>query len=95
LQLRERVYDSIIGDILCSNNQFCLKIKARLNEKKKIYIKGDLYDEVSGLIADSCLRFPKECVNVTYHIKKDGRVDRERLKNEYQIFRYILKDSIK
>jgi len=91
LILRERAYDSSIGDIPCKENKFCLNVKSRANETKKIYIKGDLYDEISGLISDSCLRFPKECVNVTYHITEEGKVNRQRLKKEHQIFRHILK----
>jgi len=95
LPSRERAYDSMIGDISCKSYPMCSKIKPRLNETKKIYIKGDLYDTVSGLISDSCLRFPKECVNVTYYIKEDGTVDKERLKKEHQVFRHILKDEKK
>lgn len=86
-----RKFNFIIGNIECDNNYFCSKLSTIPNETKKIYIRGNLYDEVSGMISDSCLRFPKQCSNVTYHIKDDGTVDKMRLKKDHQIFRYILK----
>ena len=90
-----RKFSFIIGNTDCKKNQICKNIPTIKNETKTIYIKGDLYDEVSGMIADSCLTFPKQCSNVTYHITNEGTVDKERLKQDYQIFRYILKDDIK
>jgi len=87
----DRKFSFIIGNTNCKENKTCMAISTLKNETKTIYIKGDLYDEVSGMIADSCLTFPKQCSNVTYHITEEGTVDKERLKNDYQIFRYILK----
>jgi len=89
-----RKFSFVFGNIDCSSNIFCKNTDNPFsNEKKKIYIKGDLYDEVSGLISDSCLKFPKQCSNVTYHITKEGTVDKKRLKKDHQIFRYILKEE--
>ena len=87
----DRKFNFIIGDIECKDNKFCSQVPSMPNQTKKIYIRGDLYDELSGMISDSCLAFPKECSNVTYHIKDDGTVDKQRLKEDHQIFRYILK----
>jgi len=87
----DRKFNFIIGNIDCNSNDFCSKILPIPNQTKKIYIKGNLYDEISGMISDSCLKFPKQCSNVTYHIKDDGTVDKKRLKQDYQIFRYILR----
>jgi len=91
----DRKFSFIIGNRDCKKNKICMAIPTLENEVKTIYIKGDLYDEVSGMIADSCLTFPKQCSNVTYHITDEGTVDKERLKQDYQIFRYILKDDVK
>jgi hypothetical protein len=88
-----RKFNFIIGNIDCKNNKFCEQITPIPNQTKKIYIRGNLYDEISGMISDSCLAFPKECSNVTYHIKDDGTVDKKRLKKDHQIFRYILKEE--
>jgi hypothetical protein len=87
----DRRFNFIIGNIECDSNRFCANVPSIANQTKKIYIKGDLYDEISGMISDSCLKFPKQCSNVTYHIKDDGTVDKERLKEDHQIFRYILR----
>lgn len=90
-----RKFSFFIGNTECKEHQFCMDTPSIEDEVKKIYIKGDLYDEVAGMIADSCLTFPKQCSNVTYHIKEDGTVDRELLKNDHQIFRYLLKEEKK
>lgn len=92
---RERRFNFIIGNIECKTNKFCSNIPSLSNETKKIYIRGNLYDEISGMISDSCLKFPKQCSDVTYHVKDDGTVDKERLKKDHQIFRYILKRDMK
>ncbi|HHB94220.1 MAG TPA: hypothetical protein ENK88_03655 [Campylobacterales bacterium] len=92
---RERKFNFIIGNIDCKTNKFCSNIPSLPNETKKIYIRGDLYDEISGMISDSCLKFPKQCSNVTYYVKDDGTVDKKRLKEDHQIFRYILKGDTK
>jgi len=89
---RERKFEAVIGNINCQKYEYCKNIEeVPLSEKKKLYIKGNLYDELTWLVSDSCLKFPKECSNVTYHIKNDGTVDKQRLKEDHQIFRYILK----
>jgi hypothetical protein len=86
-----RKFAFVLGNIDCNINNFCKELSNPfVNEKKRIYLKGDLYDEISGMISDSCLKFPKQCSNVTYYIKDDGMVDKERLKKDHQIFRYIL-----
>ncbi len=86
-----RRFAFILGNIDCKSNNFCKELSNPFNnEEKRIYLKGDLYDQVSGMIADSCLKFPKQCSNVTYHITKDGVVDEKRLIQEHQIFRHIL-----
>jgi len=91
-----RKFSFVFGNIACKTTQFCRNLNHPFsNEKKKIYITGDLYDEVSGLISDSCLKFPKQCSNVTYHITKEGTVDKEQLKKDHQIFRYILREDSK
>ncbi len=96
LPKRTRIYDNIIVlNTLCEKNQFCKKVTPYKGKIKKIAIKGDLYDEISSLMTDSCFTFPKECSNVTYHIKDNGRVDRERLKNEFPIFKDILLEDNK
>lgn len=77
-----RRFAFIVGNNDCDENSFCLNTPKIANETKKIYIKGDLYDEVSGMIADSCLTFPKQCANVTYHITDKGRVNQKRLKRD-------------
>lgn len=87
----ERKFNFIIGDIDCDSNPFCANTPSLANETKKIYIKGNLYDEISGMISNSCLKFPKQCSNVTYHVTEEGSVDKERLKRNHQIFRYILR----
>jgi hypothetical protein len=89
----KRKFSFLVGNTDCNKNQLCKNIPSFPNEEKKIYVKGDLYDELSGLITDSCLTFPKQCSNVTYHITKDGTVDKERLKKDHQIFRYILREE--
>ena len=92
----DRKFAFVFGNIDCNSNQFCKELSNPFeNETKKIYLKGDLYDQVSGMIADSCLKFPKQCSNVTYHITKDGVVDENRLIKEHQIFRYILQEKKK
>lgn len=91
LPKRVRSYDSVIVlNSVCEKNRFCNEIKPYNGKIKKIAIKGNLYDEISSLVTDSCFTFPKECSNVTYHIKDDGTVDKERLKNEFPIFKEIL-----
>lgn len=86
-----RKFAFVLGNIDCNRNNFCKELSNPFdNEKKRIYLKGDLYDQISGMISDSCLKFPKQCSNVTYHVTKDGIVDEEKLKKEHQIFRYIL-----
>ena len=86
-----RDFNFILGNIDCNSNNFCQELSNPFeNEEKRIYLKGDLYDQISGMIADSCLKFPKQCSNVTYHITKDGVVDEKRLIEEHQIFRHIL-----
>ncbi len=92
----DRKFAFVLGNIDCNTNRFCKETSNPFdNEKKRIYLKGELYDQVSGMISDSCLKFPKQCSNVTYHITKDGVVDEERLIKEHQIFRYILKETKK
>ena len=87
----DRKFAFVLGNIDCNSNRFCKETSNPFdNEKKKVYLKGDLYDQVSGMISDSCLKFPKQCSNVTYHITKDGVVDEKRLMEEHQIFRHIL-----
>ena len=87
-----RKFSFVLGNIECNKNRFCKEITNPFsNEKKRIYLKGDLYDQISGMISDSCLKFPKQCSNVTYHITKEGVVDKERLIKEHQIFSYILR----
>lgn len=89
-----RKFAFVFGNIECNKNRFCKELSNPFNnEKKRIYLKGDLYDQLSGMISDSCLKFPKQCSNVTYHITKDGVVDEKRLIKENQIFRYILKEK--
>ena len=91
LPKRVRSYDNVIVlNTPCEKNKFCNEIRAYKGGIKKIAIKGDLYDEISSLMTDSCFTFPKECSNVTYHIKDNGRVDKERLKDEFPIFKKIL-----
>lgn len=86
-----RRFAFVLGNIDCSTNKVCQEtFNPFSDEKKKIYLKGDLYDQVSGMISDSCLKFPKQCSNVTYYITDEGIVDIERLKKDHQIFRYIL-----
>jgi len=89
-----RRFSFMIGDIPCHSNALCREIPAPSGETKKIYIHGDLYDEISGMLSDSCLKFPQECANVTYHILPDGTVDRERLRHDHRMFRYILQQEI-
>jgi len=84
-------FNFMIGNIECTTNKYCKKIPSIEGETKKIYLTGDLYDEISGMITDSCLQFPKQCSNVTYIIQDDGTINRDKLKQDYQIFRYILK----
>lgn len=92
----DRKFAFVLGNIDCNTNRFCKELSNPFdNEKKRIYLKGDLYDQVSGMIADSCLKFPKQCSNVTYHITKEGVVDEKRLIKEHQIFRYILRQESK
>lgn len=90
---KNRKFNFLIGRITCDDYQYCVDIPFRSGEIKKIYLKGDLYDQMAGLVSDSCLAFPKECVSVIYHVKKDGTIDVERLKNEYTVFKLILKDE--
>ena len=84
-----RKNDFIIGNINCNKNDFCNKLPSINNEIKKIYIKGDLADEISGLVTDSCLRFPSKCVNVVYYVKKDSTLDREKIKLKNKFFSKI------
>ncbi len=93
LPRQDRKHNFIIGNIDCKTNKFCSKISQYKDETKKIFIKGDLYDQLSGMISDSCLKFPKQCSNVTYYINNYGTVDKDRLKKEHQIFKYILKEG--
>jgi hypothetical protein len=86
-----RKYSFIIGRLECEGNTFCSSISSIPNETKKIYVTGDLYDQLSGLIADSCLAFPRRCSSVAYHITDEGIVDTKRLKDEFEIFTFILK----
>ena len=90
LTTSNRKFNFIIGRISCENNLICKNIPTINNEIKKIYIIGDTYDQLSGMISDSCLKFPKECSNVIYHIKEDGSIDTKRLKRDYKFFRIIL-----
>ena len=89
----KRKFSFLVGNTDCKKNKFCSDVPSFPNEEKKIYVQGDLYDQLSGLITDSCLTFPKQCSNVTYHITKEGIVDTERLKKDHQIFRYILREG--
>jgi len=92
----DRKFAFVLGNIDCNSNRFCQELSNPFsNEEKRIYLKGELYDQVSGMIADSCLKFPKQCSNVTYHITKDGIVDEGRLVDEHQIFRHILRQKNK
>ncbi len=91
LTTSNRKFNFIIGRISCEDNLICKNIPTINNETKKIYIKGDTYDQLSGMISDSCLKFPKECSSIIYHIKKDGSIDIKRLKKEYEFFRILLK----
>ncbi len=90
LKVSNRKFNFIIGRVSCEDNLICKNIPTIDNQIKKIYIKGDTYDQLSGMISDSCLKFPKECSNVMYHIKEDGSVDTKRLKKDYKFFRIIL-----
>jgi hypothetical protein len=87
----KRKFSFIIGNTDCEKNKFCKELPSIADEEKKIYVTGNLYDELSGMISDSCLTFPKQCSNVTYHITDEGTVDKDRLKKDYQIFRFILR----
>ena len=90
----DRRVNFAIGNIDCSSNKICSQVPTLDGEKKEIYIIGDLYDEVSGMIADSCLKYPKQCSNVTYQIKDDwSGVDRQKLKKDHRIFRFTLQES--
>ncbi len=87
----ERNYGAIIGNIECDTNNICLDtVSPSNNEKKRIFLKGDLYDTISSLISDSCLKYPESCVGVKYYINDQGKVDLERLKQEFPIFTHIL-----
>jgi hypothetical protein len=86
---RKRKHDFIIGNIDCQKSTFCTKLPVLNNEIKKIYAVGDLADEIAGLVTDSCLRFPRQCVNVVYHVQDDGTLDRKRIKDENPIFSKI------
>ena len=90
----DRRFNFAIGNIECNSNKICSQVPTVDGEKKEIYIVRDLYDEISGMIADSCLKYPKQCSNVTYHVKDDwSGVDRQKLKKDHHIFRYILQEK--
>ena len=80
----------IIGGSPCDRG-FCSDIPDPHRGKKVIYYTGRLQKELSFLISDSCLAFPKQGASVQYHIKKDSTVDRGLLLKEYPFFKYILK----
>ena len=87
----DRNYGAIIGNISCNENEICSDMESPVNyEKKRIFLKGDLYDTVSSLISDSCLKYPESCVGVKYYIGDDGKVDLKKLKQEFPIFQNIL-----
>jgi len=86
-----RNYGAIIGNIACETNEICSNMESPVNhEKKRIFLKGDLYDTVSSLISDSCLKYPEACVGVKYYIDNNGKVDLKRLTKEFPIFQNIL-----
>ena len=80
----------IIGGIPCST-EVCKDIPDPLKGQKLVYFTGELERELSSLITDSCLAFPQECTQVTYHITKNGQVDKARLCKEFPVFKKILK----
>jgi len=82
----------IIGGSPCDKG-FCSDITDPNKGKKVIYYTGKLQKELSFLIADSCLAFPKLGAGVRYHIKKDSTVDRRLLLEEYPFFKYIIKQN--
>lgn len=86
---KNRKFNFLIGRIACEESKFCLEVPS-IGGTKKIYVEGNLYDQISGLISDSCLKFPKQCSNVTYHVKDDGNIDTKKLKDKHQFFRIIL-----
>lgn len=82
----------IIGGTPCDKG-FCHNIPNPSKGKKVIYYTGKLQKELSFLISDSCLAFPKLGAGVRYHIKKDSTVDRRLLLEEYPFFKYIIKQN--
>lgn len=82
----------LIGNIAC-NTQMCKDIPLPLEGKKVIYLRGGLQQELASLMADSCLTFPKQCTNVIYHVDNEGRIDRERLLNDFPLFKNIIASS--
>ena len=90
MKMKQEYSKYIIGNLPC--NGICKDIpEPNNNLQKVIYLKGKLAYELSSLIADSCLAFPKQCVNVHYHINKNGFINKNRLRKEYPIFNKILR----
>ena len=86
---KKRNHDFIIGDIDCDKSTFCTQLSVVNDEIKKIYLLGDLADNISGMVTDSCLRFPNQCVNVVYYVQEDGTLDKKRIEKEHKIFSKI------
>ncbi len=84
----------ITGHIACEPYSYCTSLESPPEgEKKMIYVKGTLLEELSHLITDASLKFGGLSSNVTYHISKNGKVDRKRLKNDHYFFNYMLLDD--
>jgi hypothetical protein len=92
LTVKDATFPFVMGNTKCKENIVCRDVPPPpMEETKKIYIKDNLAKNISALISDSCLKFPKQCSNVTYYVTDKGIVDKERLKKDYQIFRFILR----
>jgi len=83
----------LIGKVPCkrySNLSTCKDLPKPPKGEATVYFQGKLKTELSFLITDSCIVFPQKCTQVTYHITKNGRVDRRRLLREYPWFDKII-----
>jgi len=83
-------YNFVVGNIKCTTKE-CQETPSPPEGEKRIYLKGDLQREVSDLISDSCLTFPKECTQTKLYVTLDSHVDMQRLKNEYKFFQDIVR----
>lgn len=91
---QNRRFSFYMSDIDCAGTAQCRRLPPPYpGAHKSITLIGDLNDELSGMISDACVSFPQQCVNVTYHITPEGRVDRERLMRHYPFFRQILREG--